>query len=157
MHYALHLVEPEALSNLIPANDPKVHRHQLIQVLVLSWIVSELRILNRDAPPPMEIHVVRAEYLGVYPCIAVRYLDLAGCVNNDSDDEIRRINAMIEERIELQVKRILDNASAKDLIHFAISPEKSWPDIHHELFELLPGEHPRSHLRRVSDDILSKS
>ncbi len=104
------LIEPAPLADL-QAN-ARVGGGAAVALAVLAWLVAAVPDELGEKLAVAELHVIRAEYHGAYPTIAIRYEAL------DAPD----LGPLVEEAIT----RILRDRAAIDFVAFVSKSSRNW-------------------------------
>ena len=100
------IVEPGGLDGLI-----RQPRNNSLAVVVLSWVIEELRGLLGQKLDGVSLTVIRVSYVSEYPAIGVKY-----------ETEREDVGPLLEEAIE----RLLKESPVSRLITFITTQERDW-------------------------------
>ena len=105
------LIEPTDLPQLCRLySEPK---YFTFAVAIFYWLAEQLSVELKDQLSDAQITVIKAEYLGAYPCLAIHY---------NHPEEAQDLASLVEAAI----KRLLENRSALDLVAFIGAGGRDW-------------------------------
>ena len=120
MTHGYELIEPEGLARLLALTDPTC------TVALLHWMASEIIEELGDELGGAELVVVRADYMGPYPCLAVRHVQARGASN-------------LAPAVEAIAQRLCRAAPLSRFLRFLAESDRDWSSVAHDLLRPAAG------------------
>lgn len=106
----------QLLDKLVPPQLDRLCAHPkyfTFAVAILSWLAEQLTVELKEQLVDAQITVIKAEYLGAYPCLAIHY---------DHPAEAQDLAPLVKAGI----KGLLENRSILDLMDFIGAGGRDW-------------------------------
>lgn len=106
----------QLLEELLPPQIDRLCAHPkyfTFAVVILSWLAEQLTAELKEQLIDAQITVIKAEYLGAYPCLAIHY---------DHPAEAQDLAPLVKAAI----KRLFENRSALEFMDFIGAGGRDW-------------------------------